>query len=1565
MEENSIRIQENIDLKEFRLKISGIVTATTFFWGENDAVPTREGGNICGVKVPWGIVQHIVDSLEGHSITVDMTEAVWVDAMALMYLVHEIINASKKNTIFFIPLCAKGSLEKARFHFFLMEMGFFSCVAKIVNKEVDALFDKNQVEGFKRRIQESTYGICPTILPMRILRSDNEISDVLEKIGLVLEQQSGNYIKSNTDMIMAQVSPVIQESVGNVFEHAYEHEEGVCCIYVRYLRYGSIINKKIKKHNMLQDINQRREVAFSLDNNDIRENVWFPNYVNNVLLAKETYADVDEWEEHRDIIQIFVTDLGMGIAKSFGYDHAGDDRGIIDGIFSEGKRSKKKLKNTKVGGLSMIKHLLEKDAGFISVKGDYSWVRYIGGQHNANYSYITRNGIMEDNPSKGTAFVFAIKVQDGPSDRLYQGIDNALSEMPKKVQKREFMRKIYGSEYRNLYEKMLNNSYNGLNFDGYDCRYDCNKNVYSKNYQNESIILLRENTRKNKIIESIREADKQNASTLIIGDVNENEWKKYHFILNSIGFISNIKKIIVITDYFHCGVYSKKAKARGFYYDERKSKEYVNVSGHSAPIGKYLFSYIMWLKWNDSRALWKITNEHNYYVSGNIYWSEDVILNEYLDFFRLSMDTTAKFIIKKQMGRLAALYGNICYVPADRLMHDLCAELNRHLPNSGHKNAERAVGSVFVTGYSIEDTDPLSSIYLFKNPLAHKEVYALCDWRDDYDFECNQDGKKYYRVGSTPFISIDGDDYFRKLHYYGHKNIYCASQSSVYDIVQTYAVQYRAMSCIGHVNMIDRHDMIHIDWPDVYFGERNWHYSVKEDNNEVNLWDFLLCELTCSIASDPGAGVFCVESDVLEKKFVDKVETYSNSQGRERKDGIVIYSTDYQTKVIVESIRTVYNPEYAEKIIPISPIVRNRSAASLLTSPMYLDFLRDEIKRRSVKNGCGIPVTVFFAEAISTRKQREIEHIMYSLGAAEVKMLSLADRTRLSLGVPRENRSRAFCRIDLPSARNNNLCLMCRGRKVIESTSKQLNSELLNSYARRINSAFDPFSSNEWNPGHSIYTKEIVLPEKISRGIKEICDVYNANDHEMSNINVTTDFGLVLFSIESTVISMSSNFLLQCIDNEDLDCDTKILLLCSHLYHFSRVELSKRIYEYCIRSLWDKCLEKGVANKNDNYLALGIIVLAGLISDNEELFSELMDKAITDELAESTIGLYFYLLLVIVYNSSNHKLTSRELEGRLYKSKDTLLNAMYGVVLHTQYDQSHLHSNISNRIYTGAAIPINKMDNVLLELEFLENQYKSIPEKYFRGMNSEVELVKGLLAEEKLMIQNMETWRKEKFKENNKKTYGNDPYVDTGIERQVKEFNDTIKAKTISILDTAIKINKKCFIGAAKDWQSFRGRLQQIANQVILESKQWPTSLERICVVVNSPTAENDHRLFYYNIDVETEISYLMMDFRHASEFDMYDKSSGVEAGPYDGIVAVNYHDEFVEITFTNYIDNSRDMDHIRDIKHNKVYRPSHLIFEQLNAKLPNNTVNPLYSKENLDDKKVFVAAIRLPYVDL
>lgn len=1500
--------------KEYYILLTGKVTANVFF-------------DVDEKDYSWGKIQKDLLSIEeGITIYVDIALVTWMDIMAILYFLLDLKKVSSKCAIEFMYLDAENDLEKARFHLFLLENGYFDIVGSIVNQNIEELVNLSRIEMNKKYIKDTTFDFCPAIIPITLIKNSEQVDDVLEDIYQVLKKQGGEY-SNDLNKIVSILDSIISECVDNVFEHAFDNGEGCCLIYLRELHYGKIVDKNIWKYKSADTTEKRRKLLYTLDEKINREDTRFSSYVQEMFVENNKYSNPDENIEHRDILQLFVVDNGKGIAKSFGSKERGEDRNLIDGILSDGKRSKNKIGNTTGGGLSMINHLLEEENDFISVKGDYTWVRHVcvkdKTNDNPDNSYITRKGKHDNNPSYGTAFVFEIKKKENNLQTIFREIEK----------RKQLPTKIYDKHFREEYRNLIHSSYEDKDFSCCDCRYfEGNINVLA-NKRAEKILLVRKNTRKNQLIDYIKKMYDYESDTLIIGEIPDNEWKKYHFIISTLSQ-SYFKKIVTFTELMKCGVYEKSSYNNGYYFDEKRTAELVNNDKRGVPISENCYSYSLWLKWNDSREIWKLINENAYLVGKDIYWGENLIIDGYLDFFQMKTSEVVMRMFIQQMIRMVSFEANIKFVSIDKMTQDLCNEANRLIPNlGGHRDKSIGIGSVFVTGDTLEDSGLEEYVYIFKHESAPIDALALFDWCNERD-GIIREKEDYYRVGRSPFISIKGDNYFRENHYKYYKSNYSVLPKPLYALLQSYSARRNSLSFFGHINMIDRHDMIHFDYSDIFRGERNWHYSVKYDEVNYNIWDYVLCEMAYSIVKEIKEDTFDAGTVALNEKFNKKVKQYAETKEGTLLGGLVIYPTDYQTKEIVESVKKVFNKEYSDRIIPISPLIRNRPSSSFLISPLYLERMKKIVEK--YKENDSLQVTIFAAEGISTRQQAELEHIMFVLGATTVRAVYIVDRMRMPLGVDSGEKKRAFGRLDLPAARNKNACIMCKGKNVIERYKDGLISNKLNSTARNLLSKFGIEDQTEWNNNRGILAKKITLPPKIVTRINKICKAY-----DIDNIVIETDIGLVLFSVESTVISLSSGFLLECVENDEIDNDIKIMLLCAQLFHFTEQELTRTIQDKCITYLFDCCIKKGRNSESDDYLALGIIVLLSMVEEKKQLFERLMKKVIESGIYLENVSLFLFLAFIIIYDCVKCEIKSNELEGWLSKANEGILDVMYGIILHTQSDYEHTHSNTSFRIYTDAITANQRIEPLLLEIQYLQNKYDYIKERYIKN-NDNVEKIISILKEEEKIIY--------EYQENN-------------IEPEV--FNSEIKSRSVDMIDKASELNEKYFICKVRESEKFEQRLRNIANRVIEEKhigSNGPITNIRIAVF---PSTGDDNRMFYFNRDIETEIGYLMTDFRHASDYNMIDDSIKIKV-TCDGLVKVHFENDGVVISFYNLIDGSGNMDYIRKRKKEKICRPSHLIFEQINKILPNNIDNPKYGIENGENnEKVFVATIMLPYIEL
>ena len=1498
----------NKEKSEYNLSFIGDITASIFF---------DEADNY------WGKMQNefrIIPS--GSTILLDMTEVYWFDMLSLQYLILELIRLSKENKIVFTKLECRDDIEKARFHLFLKDVGMLTIIEEITGSGFWELCDLSQTEKFKSEIFLTTYGLCPTVCPITIVRKDLCLPEVLNNIFAKLKESGRFADYSELNRVMALVEPIIQETIDNVFEHAFDYnDDGYCSIYLRYINYGHLVNKRAKDFNNATSIKEKTDFLFDIVNKSVRSKQIYSTYLENEFAIKNTYMNSDEKTEQKDVLQIFVVDTGKGIAKSFGRSDKGFDRNLVEKILSEGLRSRNKVKNTNVGGLSMIKHLLEGSDNFIAVKGDYSWIRSNTAPFKPDPSYITARAKEELYASQGTAFIFELGLKE----------DN--ESVWEKSPYYNFPNKIYSSEFGYVYKNIFEKTYKEKPVNCLDLRYSNDASNVDTSIMGEKIVLLGKNKKKNLIFSILEILDDKKCTILVLGEIPDREWKKYHFILDkmaSFGF----KKIIVISEQFQCAVYSKKSGANGYYYDINKSRAYADIGPTIAPVHLRLFSYIVWLKWNDSRTIWKSIVEKDNFLPGRVHWEADLEIDGYLDFFQELLEIQGRELVKQQMLRLRAYYRNIRFVPIDRLMEDLCAEVNRQIGITHGRTYDIGVGSVYVTGATLSDKSYDQLIYLFRHASARDNASALLDWHVEKDGVKSNADVEYYRVGKTPFVSPDGDNYFRKLHYQNYQNKYFLSQTELYNLIQSYSGKRDSRTRIGHVNMIDRHDMLHVDMLEAFEGERNWHYSVLKDKVDNNLWDYVLAEMVLSVCSNIDSDVFNTESKAINDLFAEKIKLYVTEKGGKPMGGVLIFSTDYQTKEIAEKIKLLLDKKYGERIIPISPIVKNRPSSSLLTSPMYLESLRTIFAKVLKENGEILPVTIMFTEAISTRKRAEIEHIMYSLGATSVHTLSLVDRTRMPLGNDKNHKMQSYCRLDLPTARNNNACLLCRGRDVIEGVFDGICLKELKRVARKLIADFDISLCAEDRTDYGIHTKGLILSNQITECIESICESYN-----IEPINISTDLGLVLFSLESTVISLSSEFLFACIYDDSLDIDVKIVLICAQLYHFSKQELTSSVQKECITKLWEFCKEKG-KKENDRYLSLGILILCSLIEDNRKIFSDFLHEIYTKRVYAEDINIALYLFFAILYKKIPHKYVIWELEGIIDDPNERPLDMMYGIVLHTQKDYAHSHSNTSCRIFQGVAIPSQKEKQLLLEVQYLQKQYERIPERYFRDRENDIKDVISILKGEENLIHKLEEERLA-------------PSV----------FNSRIRYLTKNLLDIATRVNEECFVWPTSNYKKFVARLRDVATSVIKEGHSGQAGeLSNIRI---SETSTLGGRFFYYNYDVETEISYLMSDFRHASEYATLDETSGYDK-KYDGVVEISFEAAAVVLTFKNICDSSDNIELIRQKKSNKIWRPSHLIFEEINKRL-GVSINPSYENgvQDSDGKNLFIAKVQLPYLDL
>lgn len=1458
-------------------------------------------------------IQHNIMEMYQGTIRIDMKRTIWFDVFAFSYLLLRLKEASDKGINVIFDFDESLQNENLQFQLFMYNNGFSKIISEITKKNEMDLFDLQYIMDNMDRLLSNTSKVHTCIYPATIIMQKENIEEEINEINqLIWKFLQASTKKSDLDNIIYKSIVFLQETIGNVFEHAYKKEQKkYCLVYVRKVNIMNI-DREFKMNNYIRDNENTLTNVEKLNINNYRLKI----------INQSGYLDSVFYEENDRILEIYVLDIGQGVLNSFNKYDPKDDRNILEYIFSEGMRSSKKGKTSYTGGLYMLNNLFSKDCDYIGIKSDYNWfrIRCKEKMNNAKYNYLCKEGIQNKNRAYGLGIFAGI----GCSGKNYK-------EYFLKTDDKSIFQPIYTEKLFNHIKKIFNNI----------CCVD--KRITEKvdeNYDKEILVILsEENSSKENIEEIIKKINSINSKsrvikTLIIGDINSIEAAKYYMFFDHNEVLLDM--VILITQTFETAVFTFKNNCLKF--NRIKTIEYLACS--ESKIENSIIFYSYWLKIYDSLKVWNIiSNEQKksskmYYINNEIIWGK-MSINGYLDFSQICTIEVFRKLCYYQLNHIKAYLGDQLYfIGADRLTEDICDLANANFSNEPEAIKVR-IGSIYVTGTSTEKDNNTNNIfYFFRHASTKEPVNYIFEWVKvqkylDDNFPQKSTNIRYERVGRTPFIAESGEEFFCKAHYNNHKDVYSLEQSSLYRFLQEEEIYKSRVTKFGHFDLFDRHDFLYINIINLFYNSKNRNMAVIKD--EISLWDYIICEFALALSDNICDKLFLAPIKV-SNTFVKKINSYKTKYKRDSENGIIIYFPDFHSSVIVNEMKNIFNHEIGEKIISISPIIRQRVSSPLLVSPLLLENLTKKIAYLK-DNNKKANVTIFISELISTRLKSELEHMLMCLGADKLKIICVIDRTRFSLGSRRDGEIKSFCRIDLPTSRNNNACLICNGIEKYHILSNKINSSILKALINRNNEVFNKIKSSDYYIDYGIEVKKIAISCNISDRIIELCNVY-----DIDNINIYTDFGLVLFSIESTVISLSSEFLLYCIEDIELDLSTKILLMCSQLIHFNSVELTEKVKISILEKLMLSLIE---SEKTDEYTGLAILILAAQ-SDGTKRY--LYDKYASSINKINGKNLNLYLLLAEIYSSLELKVVNNELEFLIMKSNETIPNLLYGIFLHTNRESKHNHSRILIRLYDrGIEFAEANYIEALNAVEYLISAYNKLPNTVFNNIKEVSPLkteVLNNLGDEKRILELI---------------------INEGI--YPENISAELHSANCKMINAAERINEEIIVSTKGD--IYNKIIRDISSKSIKSTHKG--SIEAICVCKS--IVPISRKWFYMYADIRQEIQYLMDDFRYAKDNklgNVFEISN--DDKQYSGIVKTEFKEHFVEVGFYNYIDDMVNLEEIIRKKESKYGRPSLLGMEQLNSNKYFDR-NPDFeiiekNKSRIFTNRTLKASIKIPYLD-
>ncbi|MCI8892976.1 MAG: hypothetical protein HFH34_16945 [Eubacterium sp.] len=1463
-------------------------------------------------------IQSILGNEKIDQVIVDFNDVVWMDSLMLCLLCLYLEKAADCKKYIEISLTDRDNIEHVRFIQFLKDAGFVSFMERIafgVSDLVNVFLESADLY----LLQNGNFNSLEVLLPYRVIKAEKEIDDIInEAIDMLSE------INLDANSISFRLKLFLQEVMGNVFEHAYEEKETAYC--------GIMICRKIRK---AQEEVKKREyyVTSGIDGKITSER--YRHYI----IDNNSYR-ISKFSDTRvDYVQVYVVDIGKGILSGVQCIDPKKEMSILGQIFTSGKRIDKRNKNTQAGGLYMLHNVLGVTADGLGLKCDYNLPSFECARNDfvsVKPRALYRAGFEQKEIIKGFSVV---------------GYLNIFGDVTKEYRKyfmspnRDDVLEIYK---RHCYEEEKSMVVK-------DFRFSEQSDVVLLSEVKNIIILVEKEIAKNKLVDFIENdlcrSVPQGVENVIIADFTDVEISKYYMIFS--GMEIPISKLILISRSFSASVFINNYKdgKNSLQHDFQNTKKYVQNRGQLNNLFESIFAYIQWIIKYESELFWKLLNRYqdnsfqNMYIKGNIKWNyrNKKYMTAYLDFSQASFIRECRELFILQLFRIISVYGTkIYFEKGDRFTEDICELANAEL-GAKEENEHIFIGSAYVTGTSslkqsiIQRETNDGWFYFFKHAdyEGEEQILTLLNWEEN-----KKEGKDllveealYERVEETPFIAKKGVDFFWERHFAKEGKAIQMSAKRMYGYFQEANSWENKICSFGHVDLIGPHDYIIFNTVEMFKQDRLESYTQPKVLDTA--YDFLLFHFYNALGRNQNLKL---EEAILEDFSTELVSSYAtrekvigfsktNKDYFYNKEGLLLYFNDYATTEIVRFFQKIFDIRLNYRIIPMALVSRERGAAAISLSPLLLDSLQELFLKLKEENAGVCRVTIFSAMLISTKLMDELKYLMFSIGADEVNVLSLIDRQRLPFGYSVKEQFKTLWKLDIPPLGNQKNCVMCNGIAHLEMLFGQMGVEAI---CNRITDvmklwkkkrAFDKKLS-------VIESRNICLPQRIEKIITMQSNPYPY----MNGVKITTDMGLVFFSIEYMAITRSLRFLKECLASE-LDDYTKILLLCTHLGLFKKAEISeKRQYELT-QELY-MCVKR--QEETTRYSALALIII---LSQEKEIINGLKQEVWKDLKNQKTYRNLDALICGLFIGWINEEEIVQNIKYYFNGSGCSLAEKLNVIFYYTCRQCITTHSGILSRMY-DEGIVFQKADyqEAHYKINYLKNIYCEFPEDILDiqdGCSDLLNQITDVLCKEEKILRE---------------------YLDTGEDVFISQIKQTHKI----FMEYADRLNGIIFKHKREELQQ---DIKNIRNKIINEQTDEKIKDVLRNVVVEWPEQDSDLDCwFFWTSDIVSEISYLMMDFRYIRQRFMYRMPIDYKDAEVSGIVQAKFRDQYLEIHFINKISREEEVEKIKKRKNIKNNRPSILRIKELKRDMKSQNIFE-FKKSELEGNLMYDACLRIPYI--
>lgn len=1439
-------------------------------------------------------------------ITVFFTSVLWIDNLVMIHFMVLLkrLKLAGSRISFKIDIDSEDT-EQLRFIKYLDDYGFIETM-KDMAIEFEDNSDLASIEGVQRRLSIGNFEASEPFMPFefftKITDIKNYISRVTEKINHVFSNSFSAYEKES---VMFKVSLFLQETLGNIFEHAYDNDP-VGGVMIRFIHNP---DEKGKKHRDYWLIKENSEASAEFRN----ESFEYDQLKN---LAKfNPYRNESGMKVLEKYLQIFVVDAGKGILRSLGVTDKHEERNLLNDIFEKGRRSEKRRRrtNTSIGGLRMIYDIFCENENYISVKGEYSWNRFFCGHRYRSTRVIPPiDGVDTQRCLSGLAVIGYI--------------DCEYSENVHKLG----WAKIDGASYLDSEQTLLCDKTSDSHVDILDFRFS--NWVDMSNLSHDCILcFVGKNMDKSFLSHEILNAvpfAQRKQKNLVIVDIPDREVMKYELIF--VGMTKSFPKVILVTQKLKIAVFLDNGNKKGLQLDRKATNNFIKKNSDN--IADSAYGLLRFVRKNDSELFWSrisdIQKEKDMklFINCKVGWNlEGGEMNGYLDFEQACFDEKIRKLLEYQMIRISSLESNY-FVSIDRFTEDLCENVNSQLKGVPEKIATKEqriyLGSIFVTGTIRRDmiddgeTEKIREYYCLSHSHTPQKINALLLWPsqkllDEWfgKYECE---KKLSRLGRTSFLAEGGTDYFAVRHYKDIGTSVYLQPADMYQILQEDSLWSPRFMKIAHFDRIDYHDYILINVPAIF----KKHYIESKNSREYienNCFDYLFRQMYIALG-----GTDKVECNLNEKKKSEVINKIDKSDISEDQ-GVFVYLADYETIEIISKLEPYYSEETRKRIIPIAPVIRKRRAAALLVSPVLMENISDKINNlKNTNPSRKVRATIFIATVTSTRLQSELKHILYRLGADSVYCLSVIDRQRFPLGSRKKNSYLSFSRLDLPELRSAERCQMCNGISELRILSKLLISPELTERCDEIIKIWEMVKQSDSYYNSGVKVRTVDLSKGMSEYIGRIYDLYGIKD-----VTISTDIGLILCAIENMVITMYPKFLDRCLKESSIDDETKILLVAAHLMLFDENELGKMYKQSLLTKLYE-LLQK--QKSSSPYTALACVVLAAQ--------TQKIKQALHQHYKEKWKSSHFNNIDFIITSIEILKCADEQDQDpilRYWLKSDDASDYLYGIFLFTDGNSRTRHGTILSRM-REVGRNFQSMDYISAynDASFLQTAYREIPNSYLADPEQFVTYRKDMETQLGGIKELLSAGAEGKLKKD-----------------EMKELADKINA----MFNNATIFNEELFMSTKYSLDKLRKKVQEIAKQV---TDQY--SLDVFTEYIEYDEA-NGIKYFCFPEDLRREIAFLIGDFRYADRVNLIEAADGYF---YDGVIHIVFEEKYILYQFRNRVKQGFSLEKMIKEKNLKMNRPTVISLKRLLGEERNTLFHFSLDPEN---SQILLVELKMPYL--